>query len=117
MVFAAHSLTDSENAFNRDAWLGALRGAYSSAEIDLIGQALDSAVERPTFAQSLGTANVLAGLSMDYQTVAAALAAYAHLENEQQRSALKALLGADVARLVVGVSRMGQLHRAGIDVT
>ena len=117
MVFAAHSLTDSENAFNRDAWLGALRGTYSSAEIDLIGQALDSAVERPTFAQSLGTATVLAGLSMDYQTVAAALAAYAPLENEQQRSALKALLGADVARLVEGVSRMGQLHRARIDVT
>ena len=117
MVFAAHSLTDSENAFNRDAWLGALHWTYSPAEIDLIGQALDSAVERPTFAQSLGTATVLAGLSMDYQTVAAALAAYAPLENEQQRSALKALLGADVARLVEGVSRMGQLHRARIDVT
>lgn len=117
MVFAAHSLTDSENAFNRDAWLGALQGTYSAAEIDLIGQALDSAVARPTFAQSLGTANVLAGLSMDYQTVAAALAAYSPVENDQERSALKALFGADVARLVEGVSRMGQLHRSGIDVT
>ena len=117
MVFAAHPITDSEEAFNRDAWLDSLRATYAATEVDLIAQALDSAAERTSFAQSLGTANVLASLSMDYQTVAAALAAYAPLETEQQRNALKALLGPDVARLVEGVSRMGQLHRAGIDVT
>ena len=117
MVFAAHPITDSLEAFNRDAWLTSLQATYTSAEIDLIAQALDSAADRTSFAQALGTATVLAGLSMDYQTVAAALAAYAPVENDQQRSALQVQLGPDVARLVEGVSRMGQLHRAGIDVT
>jgi len=113
MVFVAHP----SKAFNREAWLDSLRAAYAATEIDLIAQALDLAVASASFAQALGTANVLAGLRMDYQTVAAALAAHAPLENEQQRTALKEQLGPGVARLVEGVSRMGQLHRAGMDVT
>ena len=117
MVFVAHPITDSGEAFNREAWLDSLRAAYASSEIDLISLALDLVVASGSFAQALGTANVLAGLRMDYQTVAAALAAHAPLENEQQRTALKEQLGSDVARLVEGVSRMGQLHRAGMDVT
>lgn len=117
MVFVAHPITDSGDAFNRDAWLDSLRAAYAATEIDLIAQALDRAVASESFAQALGTANVLAGLRMDFQTVAAALAAHAPLVNEQQRTALKEQLGPDVARLVEGVSRMGQLHRAGMDVT
>lgn len=117
MVFAAHPITDSGEAFDRDAWLDSLRAAYAASEIDLIAQALDLAVASASFTQALGAANVLAGLRMDYQTVAAALAAHAPLENEQQRTALKEQLGPDVARLVEGVSRMGQLHRAGMDVT
>ncbi|MEK6663969.1 MAG: bifunctional (p)ppGpp synthetase/guanosine-3',5'-bis(diphosphate) 3'-pyrophosphohydrolase [Pseudomonadota bacterium] len=117
MVFVAHPITESGEAFNRDAWLDSLRAAYAASEIDLIAQALDMAVASASFSQALGTANVLAGLRMDYQTVAAALAAHAPLENEQQRTALKEQLGPDVARLVEGVSRMGQLHRAGMDVT
>ena len=117
MVFTAHRITDNLETFSRDTWLTALQGSYTAAEIDLIAQALDSAASRTSFAQALGTATVLAGLRMDYQTVTAALAAYAPLENDQQRSALKVQLGPDVARLVEGVSRMGQLHREGIDVT
>jgi len=112
MVFA--TLPDT---FDRAAWLDSLRGVYASSEIALLAHALDWAEAGERFTLALGVANVLAGLRMDYQTVAAALAAHAPLDTEQQRAALKDSLGPDVARLVEGVGRMGQLHRAGMDVT
>lgn len=117
MVFVAQPITDSGEAFQRDAWIASLSTSYAAPEIDLIGRALDWAIASAHFSQALGTANVLVGLGMDYQTVAAALVAYAPLETEQQRTAMTERLGPDVARLVAGVGRMGQLHRAGIDVT
>ena len=117
MVFVTHPISDTGLAFDRAAWLDGLRAAYDATPLEVIAKALDLAAGSLSFAHALGTANVLTGLRMDYQTVAAALAAHAPLEDDKQREALKAQLGAEVARLVEGVNRMGRLHRAGMDVT
>jgi GTP pyrophosphokinase len=117
MVFVAHPISDTGLAFDRAAWLDGLRVAYDATSLETIAKALDLALGSPHFSHVMGTANVLTSLRMDYQTVAAALAAYASLDDDKQRAALQAQLGAEVARLVEGVNRMGRLHRAGMDVT
>ena len=117
MVFVAHSVSAAGAAFDHAAWLESLRTAYDAPALAVIAKALELTAGSASFAHALGTANVLAALHMDFQTVAAALAAHAALETEKEREALQAQLGADVARLVDGVTRMGRLHRAGMDVT
>ncbi len=117
MVFVAHPISDTGLVFDRAAWLDGLRAAYDALSLETIAKALDLALGSPNFSHVLGTANVLTSLRMDYQTVAAALAAYAPQEDDKQHEALKAQLGAEVANLVAGVYRMGRLHRTGMDVT
>lgn len=117
MVFVTQSLPDSGPAFDPAAWLADLREAYDAPALAVIGRALELAAHEAGFTQALGVANVLVGLRMDYQTVAAALAAPMPLEKTEQRAALAAQLGAEVLRLVDGVKRMDLLQRAGIDLT
>jgi len=115
MVFVAHSMSNSGEVFDRTAWLDSLRAAYDAPALEVIARALALVAGSASFEHALGTATVLANLRMDYQTVAAALAAHAPESGDPE--ALRAALGAAVARLVQGVNRMGRLHRAGMDVT
>jgi len=117
MVFVTQSLPDSGPAFDPAAWLDDLHEAYDAPALAVIAKALDLAANEADFTQALGVANVLVGLRMDYQTVAAALVAHVPLQKPEQRAALEAQLGMEVLRLVDGVKRMDLLQRAGIDLT
>jgi len=117
MVFVTQALSDTGPIFDAAAWLDGLRDAYDAPALSVIGKALDLAAREARFTQALEVANVLVALRMDYQTVAAALAAHVPQQLPEQRAALQAQLGAEVARLVDGVNRMALLQRAGIDVS
>ncbi len=117
MVFITQALSDSGPIFDAAAWLDGLRDAYDAPALSVIAKALDLAAREARFTQALEVANVLVALRMDYQTVAAALAAHVPQQLPEQRAALQAQLGAEVARLVDGVNRMALLQRAGIDVS
>lgn len=123
MVFVAHPPIVQGQAFDRANWLASLQDAYGPQACESIALALDIAEARgqgaslvpgvSQFEHALGVATVLIGLRMDYQAVCAALVEQTGLPPDE----LRAQLGADIARLADGVSRMGQLHRAGIDLT
>ena len=117
MVFVTQPLADSGPSFDSAAWLDGLRDAYDASALNIIAKALALAAPEAQFTQALGVANVLAALRMDYQTIAAALAAHVPQAHPEQRAALAAQLGTEVARLIDGVNRMALLQRVGIDVT
>ena len=117
MVFLTHTTSAHDTGLDVGAWLEDLRDAYDAAALKVISQALELAAQEAQFAQALGVATVLVGLRMDYQTVAAALAAHVPQQHPEQRKALEEKLGSEVMRLVDGVTRMDQLQRVGIDVT
>ena len=117
MVFLTQAVSDSGPAFDPAAWLDSLHDAYDASARAVIAQALDRAERTADFAQVLGVAKVLVGLRMDYQTVAAALAAHVPQEQSEQRAALETQLGVEVARLAGGVNRLWRLQRSGLDIT
>lgn len=117
MVFVTQPLSDTGPLFDAAAWLDGLRDAYDAPALSVIAKALALAASEAHFTQALEVANVLVALRMDYQTVAAALAAHVPQQLPEQRAALQGQLGAEVARLVDGVNRMALLQRAGIDVS
>ena len=128
MVFIAHP-SSSSGAASVDcaAWLAGLADAYDAQAIDVLRAACDLAQasygarlhhpEVSLFEHAFGVAGVIAGLRLDYQTVAAALLAHVLEAGTLTADELKQRLGADVARLVQGVSRMDQVHREGMDLT
>jgi GTP pyrophosphokinase len=112
---------------SREAWTRAWAEAYEPAAVAALGTAFDLAQERysrrltaygqPLLEHALAVAGVIANLRLDHQAVAAALAAHVLDDGALAPEELEARLGADVLRLVQGVSRMDQVHRGGMDVT
>ena len=117
MVFLTQAIADSGPGFDAASWLNNLRDAYDAAALQVISKALELATPEENFTHSVGVATVLVSLRMDYQTVAAALVMHVPQQRPEQRSALEKELGAEVMRLAGGILRMGELQRAGIDVT
>ncbi len=116
MAVAALSLSESRQTLDPAVWLASLSETYDDAARACLERACILAQANPHFEQALGSASVLSSLRMDYQTVATALAMHTPLDGPAAVAALKENLGAEIAALVEGVSRLGRMHHAGIDL-
>ncbi len=122
MVSVQHKLSSTSNADagNIQVWLDSLHGTFAPAEIEVILHACELAATlyagqseltgAPLLQHALGAASILAGMNMDFETVAAAiLHAVPEYENDWAET-LKAHFGANVCSLVEGISRMEQIQ-------
>src|SRR6185369_17292503 len=100
--------------------LASLAGNYGRAERDIIERAAVLASSAPAGRQSpegeplgrhaLGVAGILSGLKLDHESVVAALLLGQLPHTPEALEQLRGQFGADVAMLVEGVERMGQIH-------
>jgi GTP pyrophosphokinase len=122
MVSVTHQYTPSsgQEGLNVQTWLASLSKNFAPAEVAAIAHACDFAgplytgytevTGVPLMQHALGTAAILAGMNMDYETVAAAIlhAVPEHLENWAEK--LDAAMGVNIGSLVLGMSRMEQIQ-------
>ncbi len=102
------------------AWLDSLAGDYSAAERETFAAAVDYARQRtgaatmaegePALDRALGTASILAALKLDPASIVAALLLGLPAAGRFDRDEIAAKFGADVATLVAGVTRMGDIR-------
>jgi len=116
-----------ELATDRLAFLAQIAPRLSESDQDLVARALHVAADElagqhtadgePALAHALGAAGVLTGLPLTGTAVAAALLHDVpdYLTHSQDR--LREALGPDVASLVDGVARMGQIQALRADVS
>ena len=112
------------NALNMEdsrAWIAALAGSSTTAEIELIGRACSLAeplytgqtelTGTPLMQHALGAAGILLGMNMDFETIAATIlhAVPEYLTDWQARIATD--FGANIKGLVEGISRLEQLRQ------
>ena len=108
--------TTSKESLNVEQWLAALATAYSAAELDVIRLACewaqrahagqDRASGEPFFQHSLAVANILVGLHLDHETVAAALLHDVIEDTPVTFQEIEAAFGSRIAKLVDGVTKM-----------
>jgi GTP pyrophosphokinase len=122
MVSVQHKLSSSSgaNAGNIPSWLDALPGAFAPAEIEVIRQACELAAPlyagqseltgAPLLQHALGAASILAGMNMDFETVAAAILHAVPEYEDDWAETLKIGFGANICSLVEGISRMEQIQ-------
>src|SRR4030066_39480 len=106
----------SASSGNIQSWLDALSKTFAPAEVDVIRPACDLAeplydgqlelTGAPLIQHALGAAEILAGMHMDHETIAATIlhAAPEYLDDWAER--LEKDFGAQVKMLVEGLSRM-----------
>ena len=119
MVSVQHtsSGTDTENI---QSWLDSLPGTFAPAEIEVIRRACELAAPlyagqaeltgAPLLQHALGAAVILAGMNMDFETVAAAILHAVPEYEEGWAETLKSGFGANICSLVEGISRMEQIQ-------
>ena len=122
MVSVQHKLSSSSgaDAGNIQAWLDSLPGAFSPAEIEVIRHACELAATRyagqseltgtSLLQHALGAASILAGMNMDFETVAAAILHAVPEYDEGWAETLKTDFGTSICSLVEGISRMEQIQ-------
>jgi GTP pyrophosphokinase len=108
--------TTSKESLNAEHWLAALAPAYSAAELDIIRRACewaqrahagqDRASGEPYFQHSLAVANILVGLHLDHETIAAALLHDVIEDTPVTFREIDDAFGARIAKLVDGVTKM-----------
>lgn len=122
MVSVTHKFSPLSSQKNLDlkTWLESLSKNFAPAEVDVIGHACEfvaplyaghvEVTGMPLLQHALGTAVILAGMNMDYETVAAAVlhAVPEHLESWTEK--LASSFGANISSLVLGMSRMEQIQ-------
>jgi GTP pyrophosphokinase len=122
MVSVTHTFTpkDGHEKLDIQAWIASLSKNFSPDEVAQISHACtfaeplyDGVTEVtgiPLLQHALGSAAILAGMNMDYETVSAAIlhAVPEHLENWQEK--LENGFGANIRNLVLGMSRMEQIQ-------
>jgi len=99
-----------------DAWREAAKGRFSGDELEAVTRALDFAAERlsgserpsgePALAHALGTADVLLGLKLSYEAVAAALLAPVLPLDSGAAQQVRERFGTTIGDLAEGVVRM-----------
>jgi GTP pyrophosphokinase len=111
----AHDFTDS------DAWLASISQSFSPAELDVIGRACKLSESlyagqteltgAPLIRHALGTATILVGMNMDFETIAATFlhAAPDFIDDWARR--LKVEFGPEITALVEGISRMEHIRQ------
>lgn len=122
MVSVTHTFTpkDGRASLDMQAWLASLSKHFNAEEVASISRActfvepLYEGVKEVTgislLQHALGTANILAGMNMDDETVVAAIlhAVPEHLENWADK--LLTEFGENICNLVQGLSRMEQIQ-------
>ena len=122
MVSVTHKFTPSSGqpSLNVQTWLASLSKNFAPADVEVIRHACElveplyaghtEITGVPLLQHALGTAAILVGMNMDYETVAAAIlhAVPEHLERWAEK--LGASMGANISSLVLGMSRMEQIQ-------
>ena len=122
MVSVQHKLSSSSgtDAENIQSWLDSAPGSFAPTEIEVIRRACELAsplyagqaelTGAPLMQHALGAASILAGMNMDFETIAAAIlhAVPEYLDDWSEK--LKTLFGANICSLVEGISRMEQIQ-------
>ncbi|MFP5505677.1 MAG: RelA/SpoT family protein, partial [Gammaproteobacteria bacterium] len=111
----------AEQQVDTGAWLATLAGARPAAERAVIARALELAQRahtgqqrhsgEPYLSHLLAVAEILNGLNLDYETIAAALLHDSVEDTEVTLAKLEEEFGSSVARLVDGVTKMGRIGR------
>ncbi len=114
------------NLINRDEWLASLTERYSSEGLAVITKACEIAEVahsgqlrlsgEPYFQHALSVADILAGIRMDYETIAAALLHDVVEDTEITLEELRKQFGDSIACMVDGVTKMQVIQTyKGID--
>ncbi len=103
-----------------ESWLKSIKAGRSKSEIDFIRRACEVAQRahqgqtrasgEPFFQHSLAVANILADLRLDYETLAAAILHDVLEDTDVTLEEIEAAFGTTVAKLVDGVTKMGQIQ-------
>lgn len=119
-MVAVKSEITAQDAVEFEGWLKAIEPGRPKAEIDFIRRACvfaqrahagqTRASGEPYFQHSLAVANILADLRLDYETITAAILHDVPEDTPVTLEELKAEFGSTVAKLVDGVTKMGQIQ-------
>jgi len=119
-MVAVKSEITTEDALQFEGWLKSIANGRTSAEIDFIRHACAVAQEahhgqtrasgEPFFQHSLSVADILAELRLDYETIAAAVLHDVLEDTDVTLDELQTEFGPTVAKLVDGVTKMGQIQ-------
>lgn len=122
MVAVAHAAPAAQLPQNLDAWLAGLAAPYGETERALLRRALDLALScygealtpegERWLDRVLGTATILAGLHLDASSLAAALLTGLPEAAKEIAADLGERLNPELALLVAGVARMGEIRAA-----
>jgi GTP pyrophosphokinase len=120
MVAVLHAAPGTSGPQAIAAWLAGLRGTYPNDDLGAIEAAADYARERCADAcgrdgealidRAVGAATILAGLRLDAATIRAALLIGLPPAQAFDADDVAARFGAEVATLVAGVVRMGEIR-------
>jgi GTP pyrophosphokinase len=115
-----HSEITSKDVLEFESWLKSIEPGRTPSEMDVIRRACLVALEahqgqtrasgEPYFQHSLAVANILADLRLDYETIAAALLHDVLEDSNVTLEEIEREFGATVAKLVDGVTKMGQIQ-------
>ncbi|MBN1991577.1 MAG: GTP diphosphokinase [Anaerolineae bacterium] len=115
-----HSEITSKDALEFESWLDSIANGRSPTEMALIRRACEVAQQahhgqtrasgEPYFQHSLAVANILADLRLDYETIAAAILHDVPEDTMVTLEEIETEFGPSVAKLVDGVTKMGQIQ-------
>ncbi|MCG3211528.1 MAG: GTP pyrophosphokinase [Anaerolineae bacterium] len=119
-MVAVKTEVTTEDAIEFDSWLQSISDGRTAAEMNFICKACELAQQahygqyrasgEPYFQHSLSVANILADLKLDYETIAAAVLHDVLEDTPVTYQDLVDEFGENVARLVDGVTKMGQIQ-------
>ncbi len=114
---------NSQGFIKPESWLANITPTFAPAEVEVLRAACELVEPRyqghvevtgtPLMQHALGTASILVGMNMDYETIAAAIlyAIPEQLNNWTEK--VEQACGANVKMLVDGMSRMGRISLLG----
>jgi len=115
-----HSEYTSKDTLRYENWLDTIAAGRTNSELEFIRRACEVAHEahegqfrasgEPFFQHSLAVANVLADLRLDYETIAAAILHDVLEDTDITIEEIQEQFGETVAKLVDGVTKMGQMQ-------
>ena len=115
-----HSEYTSKDILKYETWLESISHGRSKSEIEFVRRACEIAQQahdgqyrasgEPFFHHSLAVANILTDLRLDYETIAAALLHDVLEDTSVTLDEIEREFGPTVAKLVDGVTKMGQIQ-------
>lgn len=119
-MVAVKSEITTQDALHYEGWLQSIAEGRTGAEVEFIRRACEVAQKahhgqyrasgEPYFQHSLSVANILAELRLDYETIAAAILHDVLEDTSITIRELEKEFGSTVAKLVDGVTKMGQIQ-------